>query len=83
MGGMTSDDRPRSRKAINQARYRQRDRRGVRSYRIEVVENDLAEALIRSGQLSEDSAQIRHEIEQALEEILNQFVSDWTQERCR
>jgi hypothetical protein len=75
--------RQRSRKAENQARHRARERKGLKSYRVQAVEYDLAEALIRSGRLSEDSAQTRPAIEQAVEAILRQFVCDWVRDRYR
>ena len=55
----------------------------MKSYRVQAVEYDLAEALIRSGRLSEDSAQTRLALEQAVEAILRQFVCDWVRDRYR
>ena len=80
---MSAATRQRSRKAENQARYRARERIGLKSYRVQVAENDLAEALIRSGRLGEDRAQSRDEMQQAVEAMLAQFVSDWMHKRYR
>jgi hypothetical protein len=64
---------PRSRKR----RFRRRQCNGQIVLRVEVSEHNLAQALISAGRLSPDQALCRHELEQATERVISDFVARW------
>jgi hypothetical protein len=63
--------------AERQRRRRSRDRRGVRVFHVEAVDNAVAEALIRAGRLSPDAAARHSEVERELGVVIAQFVASW------
>jgi hypothetical protein len=81
---MTLDDaRQRSRKAVNQAKWRKDQAAGLATYRVKATVNDLAEACIRSGRVSEDAALRHRALERAIETIVAQFIRKWLPGRYR
>jgi hypothetical protein len=74
--------RLRSRKARNQARHRERERRGIKVFRVPIPEHDFADALIEAG-LPEDEALKPDVIEQQLHELVEKFITRWLPDRCR
>lgn len=63
--------------AARQRRSRQRRRVGESVYRVAVKENAAIEALLRAGRLSETAALRRSCVEQALGELISDFVERW------
>jgi hypothetical protein len=67
----------RAARKVRKARYLRRQDAGLAVYQIEARVNALAEALIRSGRLSEAEALRRSRVEGALGEIVDDFVVRW------
>jgi hypothetical protein len=63
--------------AAHQKKARERRKNGLVCFRVEAVENDLAEALIRSGRLSEDEAARQRRVERELGTVLREWAARW------
>jgi hypothetical protein len=63
--------------AARQKKARKRRKNGLVCFRVEAVENDLAEALIRSGRLSEDEAARQRRVERELGAVLCEWAARW------
>jgi hypothetical protein len=65
------------RAAVRQRRARERRRRGLASYRVELPEYETIEALIRARRLSEQEALSKTAVERALAEVLADWARRW------
>jgi hypothetical protein len=63
--------------AVRQRRNRQRRRAGKSVYQITLKGNEAIEALLRAGRLTEIEALRRDRVEQALAELVSDFVKRW------
>jgi hypothetical protein len=75
--------KPRSRKAINQAVYRKRDRRGEKSLRLCVNEWAVTSALIETEVLTENEALDRSRVEAALAQHLDAWAKEVHRQKTR
>jgi hypothetical protein len=69
--------RDRRRAAERQRRTRARQRAGLVSVRLDIHEDDFAEALIRAGRLSEDESAQLPLVVRELNELVSDFVARW------
>ena len=70
-------DTERAADAERQRRHRARQRQGDALYRLELPELAVAEALIASTRMSEDATRRRSLVEQALTEVMLDWVRRW------
>jgi len=63
--------------ALKKRRYRRRLRDGVIVLKVEVVEGELAEALIDSERLTETESTQREALARAAAEVLTEWVARW------
>lgn len=69
--------------AEKQRRYRRRQRRDLRVYKVEAPEHCVLSALLESGRLSEAEALDKRRVEKALSEIIIDFSKRWKESRYR
>ncbi len=62
--------------AERQKRRRQRQRRGIAVFHVDARENRLIEAMLRAGRISERNAMHRRLVEEALSQIIDQWIAE-------
>jgi hypothetical protein len=72
---------PRTPGAIRQARFRLRERGGLKPFRVVADENRLAEALILSGRLDAEATADQRRVDAALAAIVAEFCTRWIEGR--
>ncbi len=69
--------------ATRQRRHRQREKEGLISLRLDVHEDKAAIALVKSGRRSEEETADLELVQQALQEVVDEWIECWFEEASR